>query len=153
MKRLLSLLTLLLMVCCLTLPVSASNTTTVTIQYSATCQLELKLHGKGTVKLGDTAYSRDAVLEVSRYTPVTLTFTPASGRVLEKVTVNGTTQKNVSKTLTLTDLPTKMTVEVWFTSPASSWSDNPRTGDPIALPMATLLATTLALATLRRKKA
>lgn len=152
MKRLLCLLTLLLMVCYLMLPVSASNTTTVTIQYSATCQLELKLHGKGTVKLGDTTYSKDTSLEVSRYTPVTLTFAPASGRVLEKVTVNGTTRKNVSKTLTLTDLPTKMVVEVWFTSPTSGWSDNPRTGDPVALPVAALLATTMALVTLRRKK-
>lgn len=130
-----------------------ASSTTLTILYSDTCQLELKLHGKGTVKLGDTTYSKDTALEVSRYTLVTLTFTPASGRVLEKVTVNGTTQKNVSKTLTLTDLPTKMVVEVWFTSPTSGWSDNPRTGDPVALPMAALLATTLALATLRRKKA
>lgn len=153
MKRFLCLFTLLLTVCCLTLPVSASNTTTVTVQYSATCHLELKLHGKGTVKLGDKTYRDHTTVEVSRYTPVMLTFTPATGRELEKITVNGAIQKNVTTALTLSDLPVNMVVEVWFTSPTVGWFDNPRTGDSIALPMAALLASALALATLRRKKA
>lgn len=153
MKRFLCLLTLLFTVCSLTLPVSASNTTTVTIQHSATCQLELKFHGKGTVQLGDKTYSKRTTLEVSRYTPVTLTFTPATGQELKKVVVNGVIQENITTTLTLSDLPVRMEVEVWFTSPTASRFDNPRTGDSVFLPMAALLAAALALETLRRKKA
>lgn len=152
MKRFLCLLALLFTVCSLPIPISASNATTVTIQHSATCQLELKFHGKGTVQLGDKTYSKHTTLEVSRYTPLTLTFTPATGRELEKVTINGIIQENAA-TLTLNDLPVRMEVEVWFTSPTASRFDNPRTGDAIFLPMAALLAAALALATLRRKKA
>lgn len=133
--------------------VAQASSTTLTIFYDDTCQLELKFHGKGTVKLGDKTYSKHTTLEVSRYTPLTLTFTPANGRELEKITVNGSLQKNGTTTLTLTDLPVNMVIEVWFTSPTASWFDNPSTGDSIVLPMATLLATALALVTLRRKKA
>lgn len=153
MKRFLCLLALLFTVSSLTIPISASNATTVTIQHSATCQLELKFHGKGTVQLGDNAYSKHTTLEVSRYAPLTLTFTPATGRELEIVTINGVIQQNVTTTLTLNDLPASMEVEVWFTSTTASWFDNPRTGDSIFLPMAALLAAALALAPLRRKKA
>lgn len=148
---------LLLVIVCLIVSIlplgTQASSTTLTILYDDTCQLELKFHGKGTVQLGDNAYSKHTTLEVSRYAPLTLTFTPATGRELEIVTINGVIQQNVTTTLTLNDLPASMEVEVWFTSTTVSWFDNPRTGDSIFLPMAALLAAALALAPLRRKKA
>lgn len=163
MKRLICLFACLLVVCLLPLRAeAASGTTTVTFEVPATHTISLTIQGRGTVQLGQKTYASSTTLDVDRLSTWDLTITPAKGYVIRSIVLDGVSLPvtPAGQTLTLADIVKNVTLSVTFDRPGwdsgsgsgTASSTNPRTGDPIALPLAVLCLTAAALPPILKRK-
>lgn len=147
---------LVLLTTLLVQPVWASgNTTTLTIEYHATHSFVLCIHGRGSVQIGETVYSRSESLTVPHLSAQKLVFMPTNGGI-RSITCNGIVQPDAvqSGVLELDKVTEDLKIEVWFTSNSLLDSLIPNTGDTIFLPVIvmTLSAALLLLLIGKRKK-
>lgn len=161
MKRLICLFACLLVVCLLPLRAeAASGTTTVTFEVPATHTISLTIQGRGTVQLGQKTYASSTTLDVDRLSTWDLTITPTKGYVIRSIVLDGVSLPvtPAGQTLTLADIVKNVTLSVTFDRPGwdsgsgTASSTNPRTGDPIALPLAVLCLTAAALPPILKRK-
>lgn len=139
---------LLLMVCILPLPAEA-HSTSLTIFYQGTCQVDLRIHGRGTATVDNMHYRKNTTLTVPKETDLTLVFTPDSSRFLRAVYCNGVRQSCEKHSLTIPELTDDVTIDVYFS--VSFW-ENPTTGDAIIVAFAVLLLSGTGLLYLLKKK-
>lgn len=139
---------------------AASGTTTVTFEVPATHTISLTIQGRGTVQLGQKTYASSTTLDVDRLSTWDLTITPTKGYVIRSIVLDGVSLPvtPAGQTLTLADIVKNVTLSVTFDRPGwdsgsgTASSTNPRTGDPIALPLAVLCLTTAALPPILKRK-
>ena len=139
---------LLLMVCVLPLPAKA-HSTSLTIPYPGTCQVDLRIHGRGTVTVDNIHYRNITTLSFPKETDLTLVFTPDTGRSLQAVYCNGVRQSCEKHSLTIPELTEDVTIDVYF---SGSFWENPTTGDAIMVAFAALLLSGTGLVYLLKKK-
>lgn len=137
-----------LIVCVLPLPAEA-HSTSLTISYPGACQVDLRIHGKGTVTAGSGTYRNNTLLTFPRETGLTLVFTPDTGHSLQAVSCNGVPQNCAQHSLTIPELTEDVAIDVYF---SSCFWENPSTGDAIMVAFAALLLSGTGLVYLLKKK-
>ena len=147
-RRLLCIFTLLLTLGVIPLRTAAFGETSLTIQIPKTHSVTLRIHGRGSVQVGDTVYTRSDEWEVERLSSLELALTPGRGRYIRSVYCNGSALKGDLSTLSVSAVTEDLLLEVYFDTIA----DNPATGDDIALSVACMAISGTLLALILKQK-